>query len=158
MLDVGPVRRVASILGGVAAVITLLIAQPAAGQAPAGSQTQTPSTPVPLTQTRPVAVDVRPGVLPPSDIPGVLLPPLIGPDFLYAPPARGPLTLTPSLAVTEQYNDNIFANNANRHSDFITQFTPALALQIQHPGFHLLGDGQFGRYFDTGGVVHCSAT
>jgi hypothetical protein len=73
--------------------------------------------------------------VPPSDIPGVLLPPPIGPDFLYAPPARGPLVLTPSIAITEQYNDNIFSNNANKQSDFITQFTPGLTLQIQHPGF-----------------------
>jgi len=124
-------------------VISVLIALPAAGQAPTGSQTQTPSTPVPLTQTRPAAPDVRPGALPPSDIPGVLFPPLIGPDLLYAPPARGPLTVTPSLAITEQYNDNIFSSNANKQSDFITQFTPGLALQIQHPGFQWLSAFSF---------------
>ena len=139
----GPVRPVRSVLGGVAVVISVLIAQPAAGQAPTGSQTQTPSTPVPLTQTRPAAPDVRPGALPPSDIPGVLLPPRIGPDFLYAPPVRGPLTVTPSLAITEQYNDNIFTSNANKQSDFITQFTPSLALQIQHPGFQWLSAFSF---------------
>ena len=81
--------------------------------------------------------------MPPSDIPGVLLPPPTGPDFLYAPPARGPLTLTPSLAITEQYNDNIFSNNRDKQSDFITQFTPGVALQIQHPGFQLLSAFNF---------------
>src|SRR5919109_1064745 len=137
VLHVEPVRAVRSVVGGVAVAIALLIAVRAAAQTPAGSQTPTPSTPVPVTQTRP-AQDVRPGTVPPSDIPGVLLPPPTGPDFLYAPPARGPLTLTPSLAITEQYNDNIFSNNRDKQSDFITQFTPGVALQIQHPGFQLL--------------------
>src|SRR5438270_10247055 len=27
----------------------------------------------------------------------------------------------------------------------------------QDPGLHLLGNGQFGRCFDTGGGIHCSA-
>jgi hypothetical protein len=133
---VSPLR---SVLSGAAAVISVLIAVPAAGQPPSAP---TPTTTTPLTQTRP-AEEMRPGSLPPSDLPGVLLPPPVGVDYVYAPPARGPLTLTPSFAITEEYNDNVFFNNANKKSDFITQFTPGLTLQIQHPGFRLLSAYNF---------------
>jgi hypothetical protein len=64
-------------------------------------------------------------------------------DFIYAPPAAGPLTVTPSLTITEEFNDNVFQNNMNKHSDFITQFTPGLTLQMQHPGFQLLAGYNF---------------
>ena len=57
---------------------------------------------------------------------------------LLAPPAqRGPLTVTPSIAVSEEYNDNIFANNRNRHWDFITSFTPATTLVVNRPSYQL---------------------
>jgi hypothetical protein len=44
------------------------------------------------------------------------------------PPRRAPITLTPSLFVSEEYNDNIRLTNRNRQSDFITGFTPGLQL------------------------------
>jgi hypothetical protein len=57
---------------------------------------------------------------------------------LLAPPAqRGPLTLTPSLSVSEEFNDNIFSDNQNREWDFITGFTPALTLHVNQPGYQL---------------------
>jgi hypothetical protein len=43
-------------------------------------------------------------------------------------PLRAPLTLTPTLTVTEEYNDNILLDNSNRRWDFITAFTPGLGL------------------------------
>jgi hypothetical protein len=50
---------------------------------------------------------------------------------------RGPVTLTPSISVSEEYNDNIFSDNANRQWDFITSFTPALTLYANGPAYQL---------------------
>jgi hypothetical protein len=48
-----------------------------------------------------------------------------------APAPRGGIVLTPSLTVTQEYNDNIFLNNDNKESDFITEFTPGLTLSLE---------------------------
>lgn len=57
---------------------------------------------------------------------------------LLAPAAqRGPLTLLPSIAVSEEYNDNLFLDNRNRQSDFITGFSPALMLFVNRPSYRL---------------------
>jgi len=50
---------------------------------------------------------------------------------------RGPLTLTPSISVSEEYNDNIFADNRTKQSDFITSVGPALELSINQPSYQL---------------------
>ena len=64
---------------------------------------------------------------------------------LLAPPARrGGVTLTPSIAIGEEYNDNIFLNNANRQSDFITTFAPALTLYAYRPQYELSAGYSFG--------------
>ncbi|GIX46921.1 MAG: hypothetical protein KatS3mg131_1132 [Candidatus Tectimicrobiota bacterium] len=39
------------------------------------------------------------------------------------------LTLTPSLAVSEGYDDNLFQTHRDREADFVTLLTPALALR-----------------------------
>ena len=83
------------------------------------------------------------GTVPGIQLPGVLLPPRVGPDLLYTPAARGPLTVTPSLTIGEEFNDNIFLSNANKHSDFITQFTPGVTLQMQQPGLRLTAGYNF---------------
>jgi len=57
---------------------------------------------------------------------------------LLAPPTRrGLITLTPSIAVSEEYNDNIFFDNRNRQWDFITNFSPALVLLADRPTYRL---------------------
>src|SRR3989442_3710977 len=57
---------------------------------------------------------------------------------LLAPQAQqGPVTLTPSIAVSEEYNDNVFASNQSRRSDFITSFAPAITLLINRPTYEL---------------------
>ncbi len=57
---------------------------------------------------------------------------------LLAPAAqRGPVTLTPSISVSEEYNDNIFSDNRNRQWDFITSFSPALTLYVNRPSYQL---------------------
>src|SRR3989442_820412 len=57
---------------------------------------------------------------------------------LLAPAAqRGPVTLTPSISVSEEYNDNIFVDNRNRQWDFITSFSPAMTLYVNRPAYQL---------------------
>jgi hypothetical protein len=57
---------------------------------------------------------------------------------LLAPPAeRGPVTLTPSISISEEFNDNIFSDNQNRQWDFITSFSPALTLYVNRPEYRL---------------------
>ncbi len=49
---------------------------------------------------------------------------------LLNPRISSPVVLTPSLTVSEEYNDNIFFNNANKEADFKTEFTPAFTLIV----------------------------
>lgn len=44
-------------------------------------------------------------------------------------PRRAPLTLTPTLRVEEEYNDNVLLNNDDKRWDFVTRFTPGIALE-----------------------------
>lgn len=53
------------------------------------------------------------------------------------PTIRSPLTLTPSLTVSEEYNDNILLNNRDKRHDFITGFTPGLTLSLEDPLYRL---------------------
>jgi len=123
-----------------------LTAAPAAAQPPTpqpGAPTPAP-TPAPGTPGGPGSAGgplLQPPVLG-TDIgvktPGVLFPPLTGLDpLLYPAPAQGPLTLTPSITIAEEFNDNVFSDNQNKRSDFITQISPGLALAMQQPGFTL---------------------
>jgi hypothetical protein len=50
---------------------------------------------------------------------------------------RGPITLVPSISVSEEYNDNLFSDNNNRQADFITGFNPGLTLLVNRPNFEL---------------------
>jgi len=43
------------------------------------------------------------------------------------------VTLTPSIAFSEEYNDNIFLDNQNRTWDFITKVGPAVTLVVNRP-------------------------
>jgi hypothetical protein len=57
---------------------------------------------------------------------------------LLAPAAqRAPVSLLPSIAVSEEYNDNLFLDNRNRQSDFITGLSPALMLFVNRPALRL---------------------
>lgn len=62
---------------------------------------------------------------------------------MYAEPPQGPLSVTPSLTITEEFNDNVFFTHSNKSSDFITQFTPGVVLQAQQPGFQLFSSFNF---------------
>jgi hypothetical protein len=50
---------------------------------------------------------------------------------------RAPLTITPSFTISEEFNDNIFLDNDNRVSDFITGFTPGIAINYERPTYRL---------------------
>ena len=63
---------------------------------------------------------------------------------LLAPPAqRGPVTLMPSIAFSEEYNNNLFLNNQNRQWDLITGFSPAITLLVNRPSFQWSGGYTF---------------
>ena len=94
----------------------------------------------------------RPADQPPAPVtepaPGFQRPPvgaypleLLG---LLAPPAqRGPVTLTPSISVSEEYNDNLFFNNQDRQRDFITGFSPTITLFVNRPSYQVNGGYSF---------------
>src|SRR5919198_738175 len=57
---------------------------------------------------------------------------------LLAPPAqRGPLTLIPSIGISEEYDDNVFLDNKNRRGDFVSRFSPGLTLMANRPDYEL---------------------
>ncbi|HEU4370465.1 MAG TPA: hypothetical protein VFV05_19765 [Methylomirabilota bacterium] len=56
--------------------------------------------------------------------------PALDPQQLQEP-RRVPFTLTPSITITEEFNDNIFIDNNRREWDFITGFTPGLAITFE---------------------------
>jgi hypothetical protein len=64
----------------------------------------------------------------PLPIPGQTPPP--DPQDLQQP-RRAPFTITPSLTITEEFNDNIFIDNDDKRWDFITGFTPGLAINFE---------------------------
>ena len=92
-----------------------------------------------------------PGHLPPGELPPP--PPLLTlpPWFPILPlptlPAgagrRGPVTITPSIAITGEYNDNVFQNNANKVSDFILGISPGISIAVESPIYRLLGSYSF---------------
>jgi hypothetical protein len=61
-------------------------------------------------------------------IPGQAPPP--DPQRLQQP-RRVPFTLTPSLTISEEFNDNIFVDNDRKEWDFVTGFTPGLAINFE---------------------------
>jgi hypothetical protein len=46
----------------------------------------------------------------------------------------GQTTITPSLSLREEYNDNIFAQISGKHADFLSTVSPALALTCSSEG------------------------
>jgi hypothetical protein len=67
---------------------------------------------------------------------------LVDPQELQQP-RRAPFTLTPSITITGEFNDNIFIDNRNKVSDFIIGFTPGLALSIESPTYRLAAGYNF---------------
>ena len=59
------------------------------------------------------------------------------------PTRKAPLTIVPSFTLSEEYNDNIFLDNRNRKSDFITGFTPGIAITYERPTYRLAAGYNF---------------
>ena len=64
------------------------------------------------------------------------VPILAGPEF-FAASARGPFVIIPTLTLSEEYNDNVFLNNARRKTDYITHASPGLRVVMESPGYRL---------------------
>jgi hypothetical protein len=52
-------------------------------------------------------------------------------------PLRAPLTLLPSITVSEEYNDNVLLTNRDRRADFITGITPAINVIMESTTYRL---------------------
>src|SRR5438876_1512934 len=63
---------------------------------------------------------------------------------LLAPPAqRGPVTLTPSISVSDEYNDHLVLTNQDRRWDLSTGFSPTITLFVNRPSYQVNGGYSF---------------
>lgn len=69
-------------------------------------------------------------------------PPGVGGQLLQ-PSRPAPITLTPTIAVSEEYNDNVFLNNLNRRSDWITAVAPGVSLTGESETYKLTAGYSF---------------
>jgi hypothetical protein len=159
--------RTVPLLGRIAvalsAVWLLIAASPAAGQQPPvqPAPQPTPPTPVPTPPARPTPTtpeEVTPPVAPPPppkpvttpEEPfrapgGISSPPIFrGPDFFNPPPPRGFMTLSLSLAILGEYNDNLDQTGSDKIDDFITNIVPGFTLSMQGPSYQLSAGYNFG--------------
>jgi hypothetical protein len=58
-------------------------------------------------------------------------------------PLRAPITLLPSLTVTEEFNDNILLDNRDKRWDLITGFTPGITLTVERPTYRFTAGYNF---------------
>jgi hypothetical protein len=58
-------------------------------------------------------------------------------------PRRAPLTITPSLTLFGEYNDNINLDNDNKQWDILLGFAPEVSLEVASPTYSVLGDYLF---------------
>ena len=47
------------------------------------------------------------------------------------------MTLTPSVTVSEEYNDNVFLDNTKKEWDLITRITPGVSFEVGEPTYRL---------------------
>ncbi len=64
-------------------------------------------------------------------------------DQAREPSVRTPFTLTPSIAIAEEYNDNVRLNNRSKDWDFITSLVPGIAVTAESTTYRLLGAYNF---------------
>src|SRR5256712_279824 len=62
---------------------------------------------------------------------------------LLEPSQPAPITLTPTIAVFEEYNDNLFLNNSNRRSDWIRAIAAAFTLTGESETYKLTAGYSF---------------
>ncbi|MBI2157831.1 MAG: hypothetical protein HYU26_13155 [Candidatus Rokubacteria bacterium] len=73
---------------------------------------------------------------PPVAFPAPAPTPVLGPQELLAT-RRTPFTFTPTVTLFEEYNDNVFLDNANRQADWITGAAPGFTLDLQGGTYRL---------------------
>jgi hypothetical protein len=56
---------------------------------------------------------------------------------------RAPITITPTISVTGEFNDNVFQDNTNKVSDFILGIAPGISIAIENPIYRLIGSYSF---------------
>lgn len=100
-------------------------------------------TPVGARRGQPGLPGGEPGPIFPSPGPAIASYPLELLGLLAPSAQRGPITLLPSIAVSEEYNDNVFLNNQNRQWDFITGVSPGIMLFVNRPSYRLSGGYTF---------------
>jgi len=52
-------------------------------------------------------------------------------------PRRAPMTLTPTLTLSQEFNDNIFLDNDRKVWDFVTGITPGLTFEVERPTYRV---------------------
>jgi hypothetical protein len=158
-------RHARSIAVGLAAISLVMLAGGAAAQ-PA-QQEPTPSPVPPTAPTAPGAPTLPPGTVRPTptkdeqpeapppveaapepprvpedllqtrtpvtDTPRVF----VGPDLFNPPAHQGWITITPSLTLSAEYNDNIFLSSGNRKDDVVFGITPGVTLTMRRPNYRL---------------------
>jgi hypothetical protein len=122
---------VAASVSAIAVLLTTAFAT--AQQPPAGSGSRQGTT----SQTERSTRESEPLQLPITLGPPITQYPLELLGLLATPTQRSPFIIVPSIAVSEEYNDNIFLDNRVRQSDFITGFSPGLSLLVNQPGWEL---------------------
>ena len=86
---------------------------------------------------RPLAIVAALAVLaaaPPAS--AQLLRPPTDPQGLQQP-RKSPMTLTPSVTVSEEFNDNVFLDNTKKEWDLITRITPGVTFEVGEPTYRL---------------------
>jgi len=131
---------------GAATFLLLVAAAVALGQQPPAPSPQ-PTTPG-QPPVAPAPEEPGPARAPEEPLPGrgpfaVAPPAFLGPDFFNPSPQPGWLTLTPSVTISEEYNDNVFLLGGDRTSDLITSVTPGVTLGIQRPEHRLTAGYNF---------------
>src|SRR5262245_47122412 len=125
-------RRLWSRGPGIVGLALCLTASAAWGQV---QPQQSGSQPAETTTTQPPQVPTTP--VPPTPVRPLAAYPLEQLGLLAPVQQKGPATLTPSIGIAEEYNDNIRSDNANRQDDFITTFSPTISLSIVQPSYQL---------------------
>jgi hypothetical protein len=67
---------------------------------------------------------------------GLVAPALLAPTGASPQERR---TVTPSLTLSERFDDNIFLTADNRQTDFVTEITPGIVLKLEQPVLSLSG-------------------
>ena len=99
---------------------------------PAEAAPEPPRVPEDLLQSR----------TPVTDTPRVF----VGPDLFNPPAHQGWITLTPSVTLSGEYNDNLFLTSRSRRDDVVFAITPGVTLSMRRPnyrfatGFHTSGE------------------